>query len=182
MVRVYYVTFFFSLSWESMGTGSTWAYYNFHLYFYNGIPVALLLGWPAWLVTCYFLVDLLKRKLRLSNSFLVRSFLTFLSGMIVGFFVEVIGVGLGWWRYLPPLPKSWSIYVVNGWIHVITFIGWGLIAFILFEIANSLYYFLRRRVGKNISLGMLLPLSIIMGVFIYVILGYLYLSLPWSRE
>jgi hypothetical protein len=102
--------------------------------------------------------------------------------MIIGFFVEVMGVGLGWWRYLLPLPKNWSIYVVYGWIHTITFIGWGSITLTLFEMANGLYYFLRKRAGKNISLGILLPLSIIMGVLIYVIIGLLYLYLPWSHD
>lgn len=133
MTRVYYVAFFFSLGWEPLGTGSAWAYYGFHLYFYNGIPIAILLGWSAWLVVCYFLLDSLKRRLRLSDSFPVRSFLTFSLGMIIGFFVEVMGVGLGWWRYLLPLPKNWSIYVAYGRVHIITFIGWGLIALILFS-------------------------------------------------
>lgn len=179
--RIYWVAFFFSLSWETLGTEFAWAYPGFHLYLYGGIPVAVVLGWPAWLFICYSMVMLAKRKLGTRNSFMIRSALAFTSGVVVGFFVEVIGVALGWWQYLQPLPRSWSIFVGAGWIHIITFIGWGLIAITILETSGTLWDLFKKRFHKATP-ALIIPLSVVLGAFFFVVLGSLYLYLPWSGE
>lgn len=167
----------FAAGWEPVGTGFAWSYPEFSFYVWNGVPVALVLAWPFWLTCIAIVAQALLGDRRTSGLGRRRVVLVAAIGALVGFFVEVTGVGLGWWAYLQPISPNWSIFAFSGYIHVITFAGWGLIAGVITGVAD-LFGWLRSRIGTKKSLALLFVISIPIGAALFFFLGVLYIALP----
>jgi hypothetical protein len=177
---VYVSALGFAVGWELVGTGYAWSYPGFNLYALNGVPVALLLGWPLWLTSAAVVVEAVLGHSRTSTPGPRKFVLVATVGTLVGFLVELTGVGLGWWAYLQPLSPSWSIFAFSGYVHVITFAGWGLIAVVITLLADAVGR-PRSRIGAWRSLALLFLISVPVGVSLFLFLGLTYLALPWSR-
>jgi hypothetical protein len=178
--RIYLMATAFSLGWELIGTGYAWSYPNFNFYIINNVPIALILGWPFWLTSCFLLREVFLKYLSPSHRTLKRLTVTFLTGIVIGTLVEIIGVALGWWVYLLPLPKNWSIYAFSGYIHIITFIGWGVITVVVLGISD-IYTRIHIKIGRFKTLLGLFFLAVFSGIALFYALGILYLALPWSK-
>jgi hypothetical protein len=179
LFRIWMVALILGFGWELWGTSEIWEYPNYSFYVYDGVPLALPFAWGWWFMVSY-LISLRLMQL-IGNGRGAKLVSYYLSGVWFGN-IESFAVPIGWWRYTytPWFSRPWPLVsVISGSpVHIMVYLGWGILTFSSFLIATPLFEKLKKRFSEKISCLLLLPPAAVSGTVSWITVGLL----TWTIE
>lgn len=174
LFRIWLVGLIFGFGWELWGTGDIWVYPNYSFYIYNGTPLALPFAWAWWFMICYLISRRLMRVIGYGTRGELLAY--YLSGVWFAN-LESVAVAIGWWRYVytPWFSRPWPLVsLINGSpVHIMVYLGWGILTLYSFLIALQLFDKLKKRWSEKVSHSLLIPPATILGTLSWFTIGFL---------
>jgi len=172
--RIWLVGLVFGFGWELWGTGEIWQYPNYSFYVYDGVPLALPFAWAWWFMVCYFISLRLMQVVGYGRGAKLVAY--YLSGVWFAN-LESVAVAIGWWRYTytPWFSRPWPLVsVINGSpVHIMVYLGWGILTLNSFLIALPLFDKLKKRWSEKMSHSLLIPPAAVIGTLSWFTIGIL---------
>lgn len=174
LFKIWLVGLICGLSWELSGCDGVWEYPNYSFYIYDGIPLALPFAWAWWFMLSYLISQRLTPLMQDWKGAKPVSY--YLAGVWFAN-IESFAVVIGWWKYTyaPWFSRPWPLVsVINGSpVHIMVYLGWGILTVLGFLLATSLLDRFRKRWHKGICYLLVVLLAAGVGVLAWFTVGTL---------